>query len=65
MAGRTNSEKCVFRAWHSSAVKLHAGATPTIASLPVQAVIRDRDTWISGDDMFAAAVKSGGGGGGD
>jgi hypothetical protein len=29
----------------------------------VQAIIRDKDTWISGDDLFAAAVKSGGGGG--
>ena len=48
-----------------TAVKRVAGATPLSASLPVQAVIRDRDTWISGDDMFAAAVKSGGGGGGD
>jgi uncharacterized protein YbjQ (UPF0145 family) len=48
-----------------TAVKRRAGATPITASLPVQAIIRDRDTWISGDDMFAAAVKSGGGGGGD
>ncbi len=48
-----------------TAVKRRAGATPLTASLPVQAIIRDRDTWISGDDMFAAAVKSGGGGGGD
>jgi uncharacterized protein YbjQ (UPF0145 family) len=48
-----------------TAVKRRAGATPMTASLPVQAVIRDRDTWISGDDMFASAVKSGSGGGGD
>ena len=48
-----------------TAVKRRAGATPITASLPVQAIIRDRDTWISGDDMFASAVKSGGGGGGD
>jgi uncharacterized protein YbjQ (UPF0145 family) len=48
-----------------TAVKRRPGATPATASLPVQAIIRDRDTWISGDDLFAAAVKSGGGGGGD
>jgi uncharacterized protein YbjQ (UPF0145 family) len=48
-----------------TAVKRRPGAKPTTATLPVQAVIRDRDTWISGDDLFAAAVKSGGGGGGD
>jgi uncharacterized protein YbjQ (UPF0145 family) len=47
-----------------TAVKRRAGATPMTASLPVQAIIRDRDTWISGDDMFASAVKSGGSGGG-
>jgi uncharacterized protein YbjQ (UPF0145 family) len=46
-----------------TAVKRRGGATPATASLPVQAVIRDRDTWISGDDLFAAAVKQGGGGG--
>jgi uncharacterized protein YbjQ (UPF0145 family) len=48
-----------------TAVKRRAGAAPATASLPVQAVIRDKDTWISGDDLFAAAVKQGGGGGGD
>jgi len=47
-----------------TAVKRRAGATPATASLPVQAIIRDKDTWISGDDLFSAAVKSGGGGGG-
>jgi uncharacterized protein YbjQ (UPF0145 family) len=47
-----------------TAVKRMGGATPATASLPVQAVIRDKDTWISGDDLFAAAVKSGGGSGG-
>ena len=47
-----------------TAVKRRAGATPMTASLPVQAIIRDRDTWISGDDMFASTVKSGGSGGG-
>ena len=48
-----------------TAVKRRPGATPATATLPVQAIIRDRDTWISGDDLFAAAVKSGGGGGGE
>jgi len=47
-----------------TAVKRRAGATPMTAGLPVQAIIRDRDTWISGDDMFASTVKSGGSGGG-
>jgi uncharacterized protein YbjQ (UPF0145 family) len=47
-----------------TAVKRREGAAPTSASLPVQAVIRDKDTWISGDDMFASAMKSGGSGGG-
>src|ERR1700692_2457637 len=47
-----------------TAVKRVGGATPATASLPVQAVIREKDTWISSDDLFAAAVKSGGGGGG-
>src|SRR4030088_1034860 len=45
-----------------TAVKRRGGATPAPASLPVQAIIRDKDTWISGDDLFAAAMKSGGGG---
>jgi hypothetical protein len=48
-----------------TAVKRRPGAMPLTASLPVQAIIRDKDTWISGDDLFAAAVKQGGGGGGD
>ena len=43
-----------------TAVKRHAGATPTSQTLPVQAIIRDRDTWVSGDDLFAAQVDSGG-----
>jgi uncharacterized protein YbjQ (UPF0145 family) len=44
-----------------TAVKRRGGATPATASLPVQAIIRDKDTWISGDDLFASAVKQGGG----
>ena len=48
-----------------TAVKRHAGATPLTPTLPVQAIIRDKDTWISSDDLFTTAVKvaSGGGGG--
>ena len=30
-----------------TAVKRRAGATPATASLPAQAIIRDKDTWIS------------------
>jgi hypothetical protein len=44
-------------------VKRQAGATPATATLPVQAIIRDRDTWISGDDLFATAVRAASGGG--
>ena len=49
-----------------TAVKRQAGATPVTPTLPVQAIIRDKDTWISSDDLFGAAVNaaSGGGGGG-
>jgi len=47
-----------------TAVKRRGGATPATASLPVQAIIRDKDTWISGNDLFTAAVKSGGSSGG-
>jgi uncharacterized protein YbjQ (UPF0145 family) len=46
-----------------TAVKRQAGATPATATLPVQAIIRDRDTWISGDDLFATAVRAASGGG--
>jgi uncharacterized protein YbjQ (UPF0145 family) len=46
-----------------TAVKRRAGATPLSPSLPVQAIIRDKDTWISGDDLFGAAVKAAGGSG--
>jgi uncharacterized protein YbjQ (UPF0145 family) len=44
-----------------TAVKRMGGATPASTALPVQAIIRDRDTWISGDDLFGAAVKAAGG----
>jgi len=42
-----------------TAVKRRPGAAPLSGALPVQAIIPDRDTWISGDDLFGAA------GGGD
>jgi uncharacterized protein YbjQ (UPF0145 family) len=42
-----------------TAVKRRDGAAPASAALPVQAIIRDKDTWISGDDLLGAA------GGGD
>jgi uncharacterized protein YbjQ (UPF0145 family) len=44
-----------------TAVKRMGGATPMSPALPVQAIIRDKDTWISGDDLFGAAVKAAGG----
>jgi uncharacterized protein YbjQ (UPF0145 family) len=47
-----------------TAVKRHAGATPLTPTLPVQAIIRDKDTWISSDDLFTTAVKAASGGGG-
>jgi uncharacterized protein YbjQ (UPF0145 family) len=47
-----------------TAVKRQAGATPTTPTLPVQAIIRDKDTWISSDDLFGAAVNAASGGGG-
>jgi uncharacterized protein YbjQ (UPF0145 family) len=43
-----------------TAVRRVAGSAPATETLPVQAVIKDKDTWIAGDDMFATAVKSGG-----
>ena len=44
-----------------TSVKRVAGAAPLAATLPVQAVIRDRDTWMSDDDIFDTDVRSGGG----
>ncbi len=41
-----------------TAVKRIAGATPASPLLPVQAVIKDRDTWISGDDIFGAEADA-------
>ncbi|MGC3988885.1 MAG: heavy metal-binding domain-containing protein [Chthoniobacteraceae bacterium] len=50
-----------------TAVKKLPGIAPLSPSLPPQAIIRDKDTWISEDDGLFAAIRSGGdsGGGGD
>jgi uncharacterized protein YbjQ (UPF0145 family) len=42
-----------------TAVKKTAGCEPKTDALPVQAIIRDRDTWISADDLFSRAMKTG------
>ena len=41
-----------------TAVKKLPGAKPLTASLPVQAIIRDRETWISDDEIFAQAMTA-------
>ncbi len=48
-----------------TAVKRIPGAAPLSPMLPVQAVIKDKKTWISHDDMFGAKAAPGGEGGGD
>jgi uncharacterized protein YbjQ (UPF0145 family) len=48
-----------------TAVKRLPGLTPATPNLPPQAIIRDKDTWISNDNIFAAASSGSGGGGGD
>jgi uncharacterized protein YbjQ (UPF0145 family) len=45
-----------------TAVKRTPEMKPKTATLPVQAIIKDKDTWIGGDDLFMAGVKSGGAG---
>jgi uncharacterized protein YbjQ (UPF0145 family) len=42
-----------------TAVKKTPGCEPKTESLPVQAIIRDRDTWISTDDLFSRAMSAG------
>ncbi len=44
-----------------TAVKRVADAAPASETLPVQAIIKDKDTWIAGVDIFATALKSGAG----
>ena len=41
-----------------TAVKRIPGATPASPQLPPQAVIKDKDTWISGADIFFAETKT-------
>jgi uncharacterized protein YbjQ (UPF0145 family) len=41
-----------------TAVKKVSGATPVSPTLPVQAAIRDRDTWIGGDDLLTGAMTA-------
>jgi hypothetical protein len=43
-----------------TAVRRVAGSKPATDALPVQAIVRDKDTWIASGDIFATAVKSGG-----
>jgi uncharacterized protein YbjQ (UPF0145 family) len=45
-----------------TAVKKTPSCEPKTETLPVQAIIRDRDTWISADDLFSRAMKAGKGG---
>jgi uncharacterized protein YbjQ (UPF0145 family) len=42
-----------------TAVKKTPGAQPKSETLAVQAIIRDKDTWISNDDLFARAMTAG------
>jgi uncharacterized protein YbjQ (UPF0145 family) len=49
-----------------TAVKKIPGVAPLTPNLPPQAIIKDKDTWISSDDNIFAAVRAGApGGGGD
>ena len=48
-----------------TAVKKIPGCTPLSPQLPVQAVIRDKRTWISADDMFGRGGSGGESGGSD
>jgi len=41
-----------------TAVKKMPGAKPLSPMLPVQAIIRDRDTWISDDEIFATPMTA-------
>lgn len=44
-----------------TAVKRVAGAAPASEALPVQAIIKDKDTWIKAEDIFSTALRSGAG----
>ena len=43
-----------------TAVKRLNGSTPASPTLPVQAVIQDKDTWIANDSIFFTDLRSGG-----
>jgi uncharacterized protein YbjQ (UPF0145 family) len=45
-----------------TAVKRLAGSAPQSPTLPPQAIIRDKDTWVEDGSLFAASVRSGGSG---
>jgi hypothetical protein len=43
-----------------TAVRQAQGATVATPALPAQAIIRDKDTWLSGDTSFdSAAIRAG------
>ena len=46
-----------------TAVKRAANIATLTPTLPPQAIIRDKDTWISSDDGFSAALQAGSRGG--
>src|SRR5262249_37292171 len=46
-----------------TAVKRLDGSTPASPALPVQAVIKDKDTWIANGSIFFTDLRSGAGGG--
>ena len=41
-----------------TAIKHVPGATPATAALPAQAVIKDKDTWISSSDMLLTGTQA-------
>ena len=45
-----------------TAVKKIAGCQPQTPTLPVQAIIRDKDTWISSDNLFTTTASGNTGG---
>ncbi|MFX8660918.1 hypothetical protein ABTM16_19905, partial [Acinetobacter baumannii] len=48
-----------------TAVKKVPGCAPLSPQLPVQAIIKDKRTWINSDDLFRRSASGGGEGGGD
>ena len=43
-----------------TAVKRMPGCAPHSSTLPAQAIIKDKDTWISGNSIFLTDIRSGG-----